>query len=304
MDKGQNSNKNEIINRIQPHKAEKAKNDSDDLKGANTKQNNEENSTDFDENGKFLIYNGNNNNNIETKENAQIFLNPDSKLDVNKKINEQNQKIQFLIEEFNKMKEENDKIKAESNKMREENNKMKEENEKKYNELKGELNKVKLDNKEISKVLGSIQMRDKAKTLLKHYVFLLDTNDNKIIAKEPNKKWEIISRKIKIFYDDYKNTKYCKAFFEIISKCAETLEQGNKDAHSVEIKYFQKDIDTIIKENNNNEFKNKIKLCFLLEIKVSKHFLCDSYDILEQIYENDMSLKLSRGNSIQNMFKK
>ena len=70
MDKGQNSNKNEIINRIQPHKAEKAKNDSDDLKGANTKQNintNEENSTDFDEKGKFLIYNGNNNNNIKKK---------------------------------------------------------------------------------------------------------------------------------------------------------------------------------------------------------------------------------------------
>ena len=89
----------------------------------------------------------------------------------------------------------------------------------KYNKMKIELDFLKEKYREISELLGYIQMREGAKDILSPYEYLLSPNDRIKIEKENVGKWKLISDKIKQYYDKYKDTKNYKVFIEIVEKC-------------------------------------------------------------------------------------
>ena len=101
----------------------------------------------------------------------------------------------------------------------------------KYNKMKIELDFLKEKYREISELLGYIQMREGAKDILSPYEYLLSPNDRIKIEKENVGKWKLISDKIKQYYDNYKDTKNYKVFIEIIEKCVKALSEGNEGAY-------------------------------------------------------------------------
>ena len=90
-------------------------------------------------------------------------------------------------------------------------------------EIKTQLNKVII-------TLGHIQIRDKAKNLLRPFDNLLDKADREKIKNNSNTKWELIASKIKEKYKQYEKSIKYKAFIEIVEKSAESITKGNDDA--------------------------------------------------------------------------
>ena len=73
----------------------------------------------------------------------------------------------------------------------------------KVNSIKTKLHNIKEKNKKIFEILGHIQLKDKAKNLLRSFNIILNEKDKKIIEKNEKKKWELISEKIKEKYKNY-----------------------------------------------------------------------------------------------------
>ena len=82
----------------------------------------------------------------------------------------------------------------------------------------------------------------------------------------------MIAQRTKEYYKNYNNSNKYKAFIEITDKSAELMVKGNKAAHDINLEYYKKDINRIIEENKN-KIINLIKLCFLLQINISKDSL-------------------------------
>ena len=82
----------------------------------------------------------------------------------------------------------------------------------KVNSIKTKLHSIKEKNKKIFEILGHIQLKDKAKNLLRSFNIILNEKDKKIIEKNEKKKWELISEKIKEKYKSYENTNNYKVF--------------------------------------------------------------------------------------------
>jgi len=178
-------------------------------------------------------------------------------------------------------------------------NEMKQEMEQKdikITELQIEMNKQKKKLEDIISILGTIQMRDRAKNVLREYKNLLDDDEKKIIEKDKRKKWELIKNKI---IQKYKNHEKCRKyiiFCEIVEKCVKTIKEGNNDAHSVKLEHYE----TQIKEFSNNNkilIKSPDILCFLIYIKISENSLLEAYELMDKYYGNNMELKSWRGNN-------
>lgn len=205
--------------------------------------------------------------------------------------------MQYLFKELNNLKNKNYKMEEEQNELK-----------KKYNEIQIEvqngnrkISQLQKKLEEITEILGNIQMRDRAKNVLNHYQYLLDDKDYEIIQKDKNKKWEIISNKIEIKYKKFEKSQNYKTFIEIVKKCVGTIKKGNDDAHHVNLEYYENNINKIAIDNNI-EVKNPIKMCFLIQIKVSKNLLVSGYNLLDKFYENDMTRAFTKGASFEEFF--
>ena len=111
--------------------------------------------------------------------------------------------------------------------------------------MKKEVNQLHIKIEKILSTLGTIQMRDLAKNLLKPYEYLLNNEDKKIIEKDKDKKWELISNKIKGKYKEYEKSDYYPAFMEIVDKSVQTISKGNKAAHHVNLELYESSINEI-----------------------------------------------------------
>ena len=207
-----------------------------------TKETNISNLTINEQNGDSNLKNENNTN--EDKENNLVGTQSN-----------QLYNIENLIQEMNEMKKENDKRFEELIKKNEEREKKfdnllkeltkkDEEREKKFEEerkknleleeevqkQKSELNEIKTQLNKVIITLGHIQIRDKAKNLLRPFDNLLDKEDKEKIKNNSNTKWELIASKIKEKYKQYEKSIKYKAFIEIVEKSAESITKGNDDA--------------------------------------------------------------------------
>ena len=225
-------------------------------------------------------------------------------------ISDKSPEFQLLFKEINELKRKSDeryeKLKKKSDERYE---KLKKKSDENYKELlnnmiemKSQLENVQIENRKIKNTLGKIQIRDSAKNILRPYEIYLDFKDKEIIEKDKKKKWEIIASKIKGHYNEYENSDNYKAFAEIVDKSVDAIAKGNDDAHSINIEYYEKDIEKIIKEKKI-KFINPIKICFLLQINVSDNLLLKGYSILDKFYENNMIRAFTKGISLEDYFK-
>lgn len=47
---------------------------------------------------------------------------------------------------------------------------------------------------------------------------------------------------------------------------------------------------------------NPIKICFLLQINISKALFINGYELLDKYYENNMTRAFSRGSKLEDLF--
>ena len=172
----------------------------------------------------------------------------------------------------------------------------------KVNSIKTKLHSIKEKNKKIFEILGHIQLKDKAKNLLRSFNIILNEKDKKIIEKNEKKKWELISEKIKEKYKSYENTNNYKVFCEIIEKSAETIEKVNEYTPNIKLNFYEKNIDKFIKDNKV-EIINPMKMNFLMQINVSEKFLLSGYNFLESYFQNSMIEEIAREKTIDEFFK-
>ena len=168
--------------------------------------------------------------------------------------------------------------------------------------MKNQLENVQEENRKITDILGIIQMRDSVKNLLSPFEIYLTEEDKMKINKDKNKKWKMIAQRAKDYYINYNNSRKYMLFAEIMDKSAELMAKGNKSAHDINLEYYEKDINRIIEENKN-KIINPIKICFLLQIDISKDSLLDGYDFLDTFEENDMNRGFTQGKSYEQYFK-
>jgi len=164
------------------------------------------------------------------------------------------------------------------------------------------LENVQEKNRKIIDILGKIQMRDSLKNMFSPFEIHLTEEDRLKINKDRNKRWKIIAQRAKEYYINYNKSRKYMAFAEIMDKSAELMAKGNKADHDINLEYYEKDINRIIEENEN-KIINPIKLCFLLQIDISKDSLLDGYDFLDTFYENDMTRGFTQGKSYEQYFK-
>ena len=172
----------------------------------------------------------------------------------------------------------------------------------KYDILENQLENVQEKNRKIIDILGKIQMRDSLKNMFSPFEIHLTEEDRLKINKDRNKRWKIIAQRAKEYYINYNKSRKYMAFAEIMDKSAELMAKGNKADHDINLEYYEKDINRIIEENEN-KIINPIKLCFLLQIDISKDSLLDGYDFLDTFYENDMTRGFTQGKSYEQYFK-
>ena len=208
--------------------------------------------------------------------------------------------IQKLYDEINKINKEN---KEREEKAREEAEKRFQHLENENNVLKNEISKTKAKLDEVTKALGLIQLRDRAKNFLKSFNIKLDNKDEEAIKEKKKTKWKIISDKIKENYKKYEKSNKYGAFIEVVEKSSETIDKGNEFAHKVKIEYYENNINRFFQENNI-KIMNPIKICFLLHIKVSENCLLDGYELLDSFYENNMTRAFTRSKPLEQFFDK
>ena len=151
--------------------------------------------------------------------------------------------IQKLFDEINKINKEN--------KERDEKAEKRFQNlENQNNALKNEIFKTKAKLDEVTKALGKIQLRDRAKNFLKSFNIKLDNKDEEAIKQKKKTKQKIIFEKIKEKYKKYENSNKYGAFIEVVEKSSETIGKGNEFAHKVKIEYYEKNKDEFVQENN------------------------------------------------------
>ena len=210
--------------------------------------------------------------------------------EMEKKTNEMKQEMKQEMEQ---------KTKVMKQEMEQKTNEMKQEMEQKdikISELKMEMNNQKNKLEDMISILGTIQMRDRAKNVLREYKNLLDDDDKKILEKDKRKKWELIKNKIIQRYKNHENCPKYLIFCEIVEKCVKTIKEGNNDAHSVKLDYYESQIKEF---SNNNKIliKSPDILCFLIYIKISENSLLEAYELMDKYYGNNMELKSWRGNN-------
>ena len=140
-----------------------------------------------------------------------------------------------LQKEMKMVQDNNNSLQKEMKMVQDKNNSL--ENEMKI--MKKEVNQLHKKIEKISSTLGTIQMRDRAKNLLKPYEYLLNNEDIEIIEKDKDKKWELISNKIKGKHKEHEKSDYYPAFMEIVAKSAQTISKGNKAAHHVSLELYE-----------------------------------------------------------------
>ena len=168
---------------------------------------------------------------------------------------------------------------------------------------KEEIVKLKKNVKEIKTALGSIQVRDFAKSFLNQFRYLL-TNEDKIkIESDRTQKWRIIFQRAEHSFQDYKKSRKYESIMEIFRKSVNIIEMGNNEAHNVRIKIYQDEINDLAKKYNiliPNSDKNK--LFFLLQLGISRNLFEESYYFLFKYFNDEMKNYYLKDTPIKNFF--
>ena len=171
------------------------------------------------------------------------------------------------------------------------------------NKFKNNLNKLKNEIKDVKKVLGTIQVRDLAKSFLNQFRYLLTDEDRKQIEINRPEKWIIIFKRVSITFNDYKQSTNFDAIMEIFRKSLNIIQEGDKSAHSVKANIYIEDITEVAKKNKLIIPNcNQTKLLFLSQLDIPKKLFLEGYKFLEKYFNDEMKNYKLKNIPIKNFF--
>jgi predicted nuclease with TOPRIM domain len=171
------------------------------------------------------------------------------------------------------------------------------------NKFKNNLNKLKNEIKDVKKVLGTIQVRDLAKSFLNQFRYLLTDEDRKQIEINRPEKWIIIFKRVSITFNDYKQSTNFDAIMEIFRKSLNIIQEGDKSAHSVKANIYIEDITEVTKKNKLIIPNcNQTKLLFLSQLDIPKKLFLEGYKFLEKYFNDEMKNYKLKNIPIKNFF--
>lgn len=226
-------------------------------------------------------------------EQANIPKNKINNLDIQSLYSIMENRFNFQEKKFEetlaKMKEESDmkiiKINEEKEK---ELAQMKEENQKALSQMKKETDKkifdLEKDIQYLKNIIGSIQIRKLAKNFLNIFRNQLNSTEEEIINQDNTKKGEITLEALKRNYKDYIDGENFQIIEEIVKGAGKTYNDGNKEAHTLNIKYYEKEIiefkNKFSVSTKSNDYDSLNKILFLKQIGTSDNNFVKCYNFI------------------------
>lgn len=244
-------------------------------------------------------------------EQANIPKNKINNLDIQSLYSIMENRFNFQEKKFEetlaKMKEESDmkiiKINEEKEK---ELAQMKEENQKALSQMKKETDKkifdLEKDIQYLKNIIGSIQIRKLAKNFLNIFRNQLNSTEEEIINQDNTKKGEITLKALKRNYKDYIDGENFQIIEEIVKGAGKTYNDGNKEAHTLNIKYYEKEIiefkNKFSISTKSNDYDSLNKILFLKQIGTSDNNFVKCYNFILKYCSESMSSAILRGDII------
>ena len=167
--------------------------------------------------------------------------------------------------------------------------------------LKEEVYTLKEDMEKLKVMIGSVQVRDFAKTFMSQFKYLLNKNDKNNIKINKKEKWKIIRERVEKTFGGYKQRPKYKSFIELFKKSEKVIKRGNKEAHTINLKIYEKDIFDIA-ATHQLVIPNSNKLFFLIQLGVSKNLFRDGYQFLDDYFDDNMERRILKESPIENFF--
>ena len=169
------------------------------------------------------------------------------------------------------------------------------------NKMKIEMKIMKDDIQNLKNMIGSIQVRDLAKTFMNQFKYLLNNNDKDKININKEEKWKIIRERVEKSFQEYDHSTKYVSFIELLRKSEIVIKIGNKEAHTIALEIYEKKICEIA-EKLKLTMPNSNKLFFLIELGVSENSFKDGYQFLNDYFEDNMVRKFLRSNPFTSYF--
>lgn len=198
-------------------------------------------------------------------------------ISLNDKIDEMNDKIDELKKENKNLTDEIDELKESSENM-----------EKKLQEIK--------------EVLGTIQISDLSKNFLKTFNKYLTWSDFLSIFDDYSKKGEIIVNRIKKKFSAFAKSKKMDIIQNLILSSFNSLEEGNRFAHSIIMDNFEKDMEEYKRKNNLKSLSSPEIIVFLLGLGIEENYFDDCAKFLRSFFNDKFKLK-QKINFLETYFK-
>lgn len=164
-----------------------------------------------------------------------------------------------------------------------------------------EINSLKIEIKNIKEILGDIQERNQINNLFHSFKSLLNKDEKTAVKNDNSLKGTIYLNAIKRKYNKYLNNEKFKIFEEIIKRSGETLNSGNKEAHSLSLDVYKEQIEEC-KDKFNIHVANVEKLAFLINIKMPENSFYKAYKYIDDYFQNNMETKILKGKTFEQSF--
>ena len=136
---------------------------------------------------------------------------------------------------------------------------------------------------------------------MNQFKYLLNKNDKNNIKKNKKEKWKIIRERVEKTFGGYKQRPKYKSFIELFKKSEKVIKRGNKEAHNINLKIYEKDIFDIA-ATHQLVIPNSNKLFFLIQLGVSKNLFRDGYQFLDDYFDDNMERRILKESPIENFF--
>ena len=156
--------------------------------------------------------------------------------------------------------------------------------------------------REIKEILCTIQIRDLSKNFLKSFDKYLTWSDFLNILNDYSKKGEIIINRIKKKFPAFANSKKMDIIKNLILSSFNSLEEGNRFAHSIIMDNFEEDIEDYKKNNNLKSLNSPEIIIFLFGLGIEENYFDDCLKFL-RLFFNDKLRLIQKKNYLETYFK-
>ena len=156
-------------------------------------------------------------------------------------------------------------------------------------ELKERVDFLEGEYEDIKVILNKIQFRDLSKKFLRCFYQYLKQEDWDNIRKDKNSRGKIIFGRIQNLFPNG-NKRKMEIVKDLLLKSSNSLNKGNKYAHSFSIDEYQNEMEKYKKEKNLDKINAPISFCFITNLGVSNKFdesFEESYSFLKTFFNRN-----------------